>query len=447
MERIFQHANIVAMFLIVMSCTTGPAHAGPMLNKYLPKQLKADLEIRYRLEYRDNFDFNESRHDQDVFHLQRTRLSLLYNPVKDWGVFIQGQDSRIWDAEFAGKATFENFMDIRQLYVNYENAVAFEPLQINKISARVGRQEFSFGAQRLIGGFNWSNLAQTFDGGKAGVHFVPAHLQVDIFGGDKTQIKTPREFDDLYDGSSKERIWGYYASIKVLRETLIEQYLIRRVTEKNVSFGPSGTGAIDDFTAGGRIKKAFANGIDYEVEAAKQWGEFRDKDVNGIMAVGILGYTVTQLASKPRMSFEFDYASGDSDPADGKMETFDNLYPTNHLFYGYIDFVSLQNLNNYRYQFSFKPTKKLKLQADLVLHYLATVKDSYYSVARAVVRTATSKVDNHLGNEIDLTADYKLNDWTNVGIGYSHFFAGDYLRQTGADDDADFFYLQTQFSL
>lgn len=447
MNKILQGIIILAMVLIMMVCVIPTVHAGPLLNKHLPEKLKADLEFRYRMEYRDNFDFNSSRADEDTFYLGRARLSLTYNPLKELGFFIQGQDSRIWDSKYVSKVGFENYMDVRQLYANYENLIAFEPLQLNKISARVGRQEFSYGAQRLLGAFNWSNVAQTFDGGKAGFHFVPMHLQLEVFGGDKSPIKTPREFDDLFDTSTKERVWGYYATVKVLDETLIEQYLIRRNTDKAVSFGPSGSGAIDDFTAGGRIKKAFDNGVDYEVEAAKQWGDFRNKDVNGQMAVALAGYTFKGLAWQPRVGFEFDYGSGDSDASDGKMETFDNLYPTNHLFYGFIDFISLQNLNNYRYQFNVKPTKKLKLEADLHLIYLDTVKDSYYSVGRGVVRTATSSVDAHLGNEIDLTADYKLNDYTNIAVGYSHFFAGDYLRETGADDDADFVYLQTTFSL
>jgi len=166
-----------------------------------------------------------------------------------------------------------------------------------------------------------------------------------------------------------------------------------------------------------------------------------------MMAVGILGYTASAMAWQPRVAFEVDYGSGDSDSTDGKMTTFDNLYPTNHLFYGYIDFISLQNLNNYRYQISAKSHKKLKIQADLHMIYLDTVKDSYYSVARTVVRTASGKVDSHLGDEIDVTADYKFNDKMNVGIGYSHFFAGKYLQETGANDDADFFYLQTTLSI
>ncbi len=425
------------------------AQAGELLNKHLPSYLKADIEFRHRMEYRQNFDFNDSVEDEDAFDLLRARLNLQWTPVKPVKLFMQWQDSRIANDEFANKTAYENFMDLRQLYVDYEDAVLIDAINMNKLSLRAGRQEFSYGAQRLLGGFNWSNIAQTFDGGKLGAHFSTFHTQLDIFAGEKTNNKSPKQADDLFDGSNKDRVWAYYATAKAFGETLIENYLIRRATYKNVSFGPSGSSEIDDYTFGGRLKKSFSNGIDYELEVAGQWGDFRDQDVAAMMAVGILGYTF-QAPWQPRAAFEFDYGSGDSDPTDGKMTAFDNLYPTNHLFYGYMDFISLQNLNDYRFQISAKPTKKLKLQGDLHLIFLDTPKDSFYSAARAVTRTAAaslSDVSPHVGNEIDLTVDYKLNNYVNVHAGYSHFFAGKYLQETGANDDADFVYVQTTLAL
>ena len=425
------------------------AHAGEFLNKHLPSYLKADIEFRHRMEYRQNFDFRDNADDEDAFDLLRARLNLQWTPVKPVKLFMQWQDSRIAGDEFANKTAYENFMDLRQLYVDYEDAVLIDAINMNKLSLRAGRQEFSYGAQRLLGGFNWSNIAQTFDGGKLGAHFSTFHTQLDIFAGEKTNNKSPKQADDLFDGSNKDRVWAYYATAKAFGETLIENYLIRRATYKNVSFGPSGSSEIDDYTFGGRLKKSFSNGIDYELEVAGQWGDFRDQDVAAMMAVGIVGYTF-QAPWQPRAAFEFDYGSGDSDPTDGKMTAFDNLYPTNHLFYGYMDFISLQNLNDYRFQISAKPTKKLKLQGDLHLIFLDTPKDSFYSAARAVTRTAAaslSDVSPHVGNEIDLTVDYKLNNYVNVHAGYSHFFAGKYLQETGANDDADFVYVQTTLAL
>jgi hypothetical protein len=128
-------------------------------------------------------------------------------------------------------------------------------------------------------------------------------------------------------------VYGYYATAKAFHETTIEQYLIHRQTWKNISFGPNGSGEVDNYTFGGRLKNKLPFNFDYEIESAGQWGNFNDKAVRAMMAVGVLGYTF-DCAWQPRLAFEFDYGSGDSNPNDGEMTTFDNLYPTNHPFYG-----------------------------------------------------------------------------------------------------------------
>ncbi len=205
---------------------------------------------------------------------------------------------------------------------------------------------------------------------------------------------------------------------------------------------------MDDYTFGGRLKNKLPYDFDYEVEAAGQWGEFNKKAVRAGMAVGILGYTFN-VPWQPRAAFEFDYASGGK--SNNKvLKTFDNLYPTNHPYYGYMDLISLQNLNDYRYQISIKPTKKLKLQSDFHIIYLDTPKDSFYSAARTVTRTTSagsSGLSSHVGNEVDFSGDYKLNKYVSLQAGYSHLFAGDYLKSTGGNNDADFIYFQTTITL
>ena len=436
-------------FFLVMGLRSD-VWAGDFLNQHLPQYLKADIEFRYRLEYKNNFDFDKGKDDADAYNLYRTRVSLQYSPIKEVSLFIQGQDARVSNLSTGTKSLYENLWDIRQLYGKYEDKVFLDVIGLDKISVQGGRQEFVYGADRLLGAFNWSNIAQTFDGGKVGFHFVPLNLQLDILAGDKVGFRTPQEQEanNLFDASTKDRLYAYYATAKVFHETLIENYLIHRTTWKNISFGPNGSGEIDDYTFGGRFKNKLPFNFDYEVEAAGQWGEFNKKAVRAGMAVGILGYTF-DCPWQPRAAFEFDYASGGK-PNSKTLGTFDNLYPTNHPYYGYMDLISLQNLNDYRYQISIKPTKKLKLQSDFHLLYLDTPKDSFYSASRTVIRTAvagSTGISSHVGNEIDLSADYKLNNYMSFSTGYCHLFAGAYLKDTGSNNDADFFYFQTTIAL
>ena len=61
----------------------------------------------------------------------------------------------------------------------------------------------------------------------------------------------------------------------------------------------------------------------------------------------------------------------------------------------------------------------------------------------ASARSAGKKL-SFRGQEIDLTAIYKLNPHVGIMAGYSYFIAGDYLKATGAHGNAQFGYVQVQ---
>ena len=92
------------------------------------------------------------------------------------------------------------------------------------------------------------------------------------------------------------------------------------------------------------------------------------------------GYTFKDTWGTPRLAAEFDYSSGDEDPFDDKHQTLDNLYPTNHKFYGYMDFFSLQNVQDIRMIFQIKPAPRLSVGVEGHAFWLASTSDSFYNV-------------------------------------------------------------------
>lgn len=437
--------NLLFVLGLIVSVSS-VAEAGDMVNKYLPKWVNVDLQLRHRYEWRSNFDFNDNIYDKDGFNLWRTRLGLTLKPTEDLRLFYQFQDARISDDSTTGsKSTFENWAETRQLWVEGKtNKLAVDAIDLSKIGIRFGRQELSYGSQRLLGAFDWSNVAQTFDAGKVMLEFEKQKLNIDIFGGGKTPVKSPREQDDFYDGSANDRLIGYYSVYKGIKDLTIEQYMINRNTDgQTISFSQTGDGEVEDYTIGGRVLGKIADtAFDFELEAAKQVGNSGALDADAQMAIGILGYTF-DINWKPRLSFEFDYASGDRNRTDGKRQTFDNIHPTNHLFYGYMDFVSLQNINNYKLQIKADPTKKLNLQTDLHFIYLDSPKDNLYGANKAIKRATVAGADAYVGSEVDLLAKYQVTSFISTMVGYSHFFAGNFLKDTGSSSDADFVYVQT----
>jgi hypothetical protein len=148
---------------------------------------------------------------------------------------------------------------------------------------------------------------------------------------------------------------------------------------------------------------------------------------------------------------EYNFATGDKDPTDGNNESFQNLFPSNHAHYGYMDEFGWRNLHNLRLQLTAQPTKKVSVEASFHAFWLAETTDYWYRAnGLSTTRTRTPGgadvrtigASSFAGTEVDLAFTWKATDWLTVHGGYSHFFAGDYLEDTGPGDDADFAYLQ-----
>jgi hypothetical protein len=192
-----------------------------------------------------------------------------------------------------------------------------------------------------------------------------------------------------------------------------------------------------------------AVGFDYEFEGAFQTGEVLGRDLTAFAVHGGLGYTF-DVAWKPRLGVEYNYGSGDDDPLDGDIETFQNLFPTNHKFYGQMDVFSWQNMHDAAVIVKAQPVKSVTLKAEYHAFWLASTDDVWYrangTTAVRPLDALARKADNYAGSEVDMTAQWAVNKHVAFEAGYSHFFAGDYLSDTGASDDADFGYVQASLT-
>ncbi|MEK6567502.1 MAG: alginate export family protein [Candidatus Omnitrophota bacterium] len=432
--------RLAVLALGILAILSTPVRAeGIFIQDYLPKEwkdkIKVSVESRYRLEAKDDFDFNQRADDTDTFHLLRMRLNLDAAISDDLRGFLQLQDSRIFDSTSANRfsTAFRDEMDIRQAYLDIKNL--FKGLTI-----RGGRQELLYGDQRLVGGFDWSNVTQSFDALKA-IYAFNDKLTIDGFLSQKVNIDRSNP-NNLYDDN--EGFHGLYAAYKGIDKHILDLYYLYRNTSEPLTFGPSGLAKINESTIGFRLKGEKLNGFDYTFEPMYQFGKFGSRDINAYAVVALGGYTFDKLAWKPRVGLEWNFASGDESSTDSERNTFDNLWPTNHLFYGYMDLVSLQNINAYHLTADIKPNKKLTLQGDYWVFYLDETTDAAYNAARGQLRAAKpGATSGLLGSEIDLLVKYGLNKNVSLLGGVSHFFAGKFLAQSGANDDADYFYLQS----
>jgi len=405
----------------------------------LDGRLVFDFQERLRFEHRDNnFDFNDGVDSvtDDSWFLQRARLGALVKPNDFLSFYVQGQSSFELDSDRANipgalGSEGDDPIDLRQAYIK------IGPKEFN---VTVGRQVLAYGDERLLGSFDWNNIGRTFDAVK--LHYETATSSVDIFTS-SVVVANKDEFNqsDLFDGNDTGRsqiFSGIYFSTKLIPIQTTDVYAFELHEEAAV-------GDTDFVTLGTRIKAdpAKLGGFEYETEMAVQFGDVKGRDLAAFAGHWGVGYTVLDAAWKPRLGAEYNFATGDDNAADGDVNTFQNLFPTNHKFYGYMDVFSWQNMHNPAVSFSVQPTKTVKLQLDYHAFFLAETSDAWYRAnGTTQVRPIKSNASNFVGTELDFTASWKPTKHFGLLAGYSHFFTGDYAKATGAADDADFAYVQ-----
>ncbi len=397
-------------------------------------KIKFGFESRYRLELRNNFNFNDATSEDDAVNLLRNRLNADLTLGHYLRVFAEGQDSESFaDSGLDKTNAFVDHIDLHQLYGELKSPWAEIPLSIT-----VGRQPLGYGDQRFVGYSVWSNVATLYDAVKA-VYIPTAWFQVDTWFSRRVLVTKNR----VDSSDHADNFYGVYTTLKPLIDQVFDTFLFIRHNRNNEIVGEKSgeVGQLKEYTVGNRFKGKKYN-FDYGIEWAWQFGSRAHDDIKAWAWHNDFGYTLASLPWNPHPNFEYNYGSGDDNPRDGDYQNFDNLFPSNHSKYGYMDFISLRNMHDFKIGNDLKLNKSLKLTTDYHWFFLDSNSSAWFNASQGVVRSAKSGASTTLGQEIDLLAIWQMSKHLEFWIGYSHFHAGAFVKDTGARDSADFFYTQ-----
>ena len=420
----------------VAASTQAAGDREPDWREILPG-LTMGSQLRLRAEGRNDFKFDEARSGNDEgFVLSRLRWNLTWEPTEHVTGVVELQDARIYVERAIDENRTPNiFADELAVHQAFLDLRSPESARF-PVSLRADRQKLSYGAQRLVSPLEWVNTARVFDGVKVVVGegtgrtvdgFATRLVPVAPRGLNRHDRTASRMFDSEFHGL-------YYADRRLVTGSSIEAYwLLRR--ERGLG------DAIH--TVGGRVDATLGPwGID--VEAAQQAGAFGGDDHRAAMLHAGASFA-TALPGRPRLSAALNLGQGDDDPGDGVHRTFDNLYPLNHAFYGYMDFFALQNLRNLEVAVDASLPRPTGIR--VVYQHFALLEpgtDAWYDAGAGRVHLAPDlTVSSNVGSEIDVVVRLPL---PHVGLeaGYGRFFGGRYLTEAGfGSSTADFFYLQT----
>jgi hypothetical protein len=383
-------------------------------NELMPSWLRLRGEFRERIEGFDNAGFTAGR--DDAYFLSRLRFTATATG-KSIAATVQLHDARVADKSVGPQgAPFRATFDLRQAVVDIGSASA-------PVAARVGRQEIVFGDQRLVGHAGWLNAARSFDAAR--VTFKAKAAQLDVFAGSVVRI-----LDDEFDKSGNGNRFGgaYVSSGRILPHGTMEPYVFYR-RDTNLRTEAGTFGSLDQVTTGARLAGKLPARLDYNVEMDLQRGSLGSDSVRASAGHWQIRETFAASAT-PRVTAEYNYASGDSDPTDGVRGTFDQLYPTAHDKYGLADQVGWRNIHHVRGGFELTPFKATPISVNYHSYWLAERRDALYAASGApIARVPAGAASTRVGQEIDVQVSRPLFPQLAFTAGYSHLIPGPFLKE------------------
>ncbi|MCH8928716.1 MAG: alginate export family protein [Candidatus Marinimicrobia bacterium] len=403
--------------------------------------LKIGGSLRVRAEDKNSFNFVDSNQD---YMLTQLRLNISWKASENVKIFLEGQDARVMGEEItaipsinrdATPNIFADQFDLHQGFVDVNFSANRTPVKI-----RAGRQKFNLGTQRLVASLEWVNTARVWDGVRVTVGNAKSR-NLDIIASRLVPV-SPNRINDY--SRTKSRYFNsqfhilYYTDKITIPNTQWESYLMLRRESQ-----------IDDnvYTFGTRFTTVKDSWL-FEGEAAAQSGTYSGFTHKAFMAHIGTEYK-TGVFNNAKVGTAYNFGSGDGVPNDQTHSTFDNLYPLNHAYYGYMDLFSLQNIHNFEVTFKNNPLPKLGLRVAYQGFWLHRASnDAWYNAGSAAMRNANgADVSSYVGSEIDITVKYPFYNKRIVGVvGVSQFFKGAYVDDvvSASENDASFYFVQTK---
>lgn len=368
---------------------------GPLRWSWHRLSLGVGAQYFARGELRDNADFSMPAGDLAVGIEHRARLTVRGSAFERVGVLLELQDVRGWGSEPSTTTVTPN-TGLHQGFIDFR-ATSF-------LDVRVGRQELSYGEERLIGSLDWAQSARAFDGVFARVT-ASEHLTVDVFG----MLLRASAWVTPDAGGNRFMMSGSYFTGAVARARWeakgFDVYALGLLEDP-------GTAAVGPKPDSNRLTvglRAFAN-----VSRLALVGE-------GVFQTGVVGHSTVlagAFAGKatwvfaawglPYLLFEASGASGDASPGDATVSTFHQLFPTGHTHLGFMDYVGWQNVVGLRGTIGFRPAGA-HVWLD-VHHFTAWApQDAWYAANGSVFIAADPlRLTADRGTELDLSATLPL---------------------------------------
>jgi len=394
------------------------------LDKLSKTYLSLGGEIRYQYFYYHNPGWGQEPKDQDGFVLSRFLAHADLHYGKRLRLFTQLQGSLVSGTVSENTPVNQNPLDLHQLFFDY---LIFNKDQ-KKLLIRFGRQELSYGSQRLISVREAPNNRQSFDV-IIGM-YASKNFRADVFYADYVMSKTGIFDDRILDNSNKLRAF-YLVFNTVPMVQNIDLYYFGLKKQRSVFQDAAGKEIRHSF--GSRIWKTKGQWV-YDLEAVYQFGKVSEKKVSAWTISSNISCEFQSLKSRPLLGLKTELISGDRRLNDRRLNTFNPLYPKG-AYFGLASLIGPYNLRDLHPYFQINLSPKISWLADYDLFWRMRKSDGVYAVNGKILYSGNPASSGFIGSQLGTELDFRPNPFLFFRGELTWFNSGRYLKEAGPGKD------------
>jgi hypothetical protein len=376
-------------------------------------------EIRYRPEGFRIRGSGENPSLHDAYLLQRYLFGANLHMGRRFRLYGEFQSGIVNGKLATPRPTDQNLGDIHQGFLEWKEKIGAR----HEIALRVGRQELAIGSSRLISSSPGLNVKRSFDG--AALSYRNSSWRITSAVAKLVSNKNSW-FDDRPD--HEQTFWGVAAARKSPRFKKGELGFYDLGIDRLSSVYVQGIGREQRHTVGVKWSGS-GERFDLNYDGIVQWGRFSGAATTAWGFSTETGYRIPSVRLKPRFSARADFASGDKDAKDPKLQSFNPLFP-GASYSGAIGLLGPTNLTDFTPAVTVVPHRTLVLGFECPNYWRTSTADGVYGIQLQVLVRPEVGGGHYVGSNPGIIVVWQATRHLQIQGAITRFLSGAFLKNS-----------------